>query len=288
MFIVTGASGRLGRLTVQHLRERVDAAKIVAVTRTPAEAADLGVTVRPGDFDDPASLKQAFAGAERVLIISTGALGRRVRQHTAAITAAAEAGAAVLYTSMTRAGEPGNPLALIPEHRETERFLAGAGTPFTILRNAVYMDMLALTLPLREIVDTGVLVGRHGTGFVSYVTREDLAAATAALLAGGGHDGQILELSGPQALDHAGIAAALAAATGRPVRYDPSADEDREALLRRLPPEVRARGAEAAVEAGLQFWRTAAAGWFDVHTHHIPRLTGRPSTTLTEFLATTF
>ena len=288
MFIVTGASGRLGRLTVQHLRARVDAARIVAVTRTPDRAADLGVTVRTGDFDDPASLQQAFAGAERVLIVSTGALGHRVRQHTAAISAAAGAGAAVLYTSMTRAGEPGNPLALIPEHRETERLLAGAGTPFTILRNAIYMDMLALTLPLREIVDTGVLVGRHGTGFVSYVTREDLAAATAALLAGGGHDGQILELSGPQALDHAGIAAALAAATGRPIRYDPSADEDREALLRRLPPEVRAHGAEAAVEAGLQFWRTAAAGWFDVHTHHIPRLTGRPSTTLTEFLATTF
>lgn len=284
MFVVTGASGQLGRRIVSHLREHVDAAKIIALSRTPETLADLGVRAHHGDLDQPAALLPHFDGAERVLVVATSAVGRRTAQHANAIKAAQQAGAGgLLYTSMIRAGDPGNTSPILFEHRETEHLLQDSGLPFTVLRNGVYMDMLALLLPLRTALDTGVLPGTLGTGRVAYVTRDDLAAASAAVLAQGGHDGQLLDLTGPQALDHNGIAAALAEASGRPVRHDPSADEPAESFLARLPAEARAN--PEALRSGELFWRSATDGWLDVLTHHIPRLTGRPSTTLAEFLA---
>ncbi|MCK2244317.1 MULTISPECIES: NAD(P)H-binding protein [unclassified Crossiella] len=285
MHVVTGASGQLGRRIVTHLREHVDAGKIIALSRTPDKLADLGVQAHYGDLDQPESLLPHFGGAERVLVVATDAVGRRTAQHANAITAAQQAGVGgFLYTSMIRAGEPGNASPILFEHRETEQLLLNSGLPFTLLRNGIYMDMLQLLLPLREAVDTGVLPGTLGSGHIAYVTRDDLAAAGAAVLATGGHDGQILDLTGPQPLDHAGIAAALAEATGRPVRHDPTVDEPLESFATRLPPP--ARDNPDALRAGEMFWRSAVDGWADVFTHHIPRLTGRPGTTLAEFLRT--
>ncbi|MEU1820821.1 SDR family oxidoreductase [Streptomyces abikoensis] len=280
MFVVTGASGKLGRLAVQHLIERVDASRVVALTRTPEKIADLGVRVRAADFGDPDSLVSAFDGAERVLIISTDAMGQRVQQHTNAINAAAKAGVGhVLYTSLTRADEPGNPLVLVPEHRETERVLAQSGLEFTVLRNNIYPDMLLMLAPLNEAVRTGVLEGANGEGHVSYITRSDCAAAAAAVLAEGGHTGQFLEITGPEAVDYAGIAAALGEATGRAVRFEKQTKEEAAAAF-------AARGVEPAmIAAATQFWGSVSEGWLDVTTHAVERLTGRRPASLAEFFA---
>ena len=99
MIIVTGATGQLGRAIVEQLVERVPAGEVGASVRDPAKAADLtalGVRVRRGDFADPASLAQAFAGATQVLVVSSNAAaygGDTLAQHRAAIDAARAAGA---------------------------------------------------------------------------------------------------------------------------------------------------------------------------------------------------
>src|ERR1700712_2174754 len=104
--IITGASGHLGRRTAEILLETegVDAADVVLITRDPSKLEDLaarGATVRAGDFDDASSLPDAFAGATRVLVISTDAVGARVAQHQRAIDAAKAAGATLIaYTSI--------------------------------------------------------------------------------------------------------------------------------------------------------------------------------------------
>ena len=91
-YAVTGASGRLGRLTVQELLAcGVPAHDIAAIVRSPAKTADLaerGVQVREGDYSRLDTLSAALAEVERVLLVSGSEPGERVLQHTNVIDAA--------------------------------------------------------------------------------------------------------------------------------------------------------------------------------------------------------
>ncbi len=125
--LVTGASGHLGKAVLKHLVEtlNVPAARIVATSRRPEELGDWaarGVTVRKADYDDPAGLAAAFAGVDRLLLISTDALdevGKRLRQHKAAIAAAASAGVKHVVTPpcQTRASL----VSFAPDHADRSR-----------------------------------------------------------------------------------------------------------------------------------------------------------------------
>lgn len=279
--IVSGASGQLGRRTVQLLRERVDASRIVALSRTPEKLADLGVTTRASDFNDPASLRRSFDGAERLLLVSTDDLrpgGHRLKQHTNAIEAAVTAGVGhVLYTSAPRATDPGNDAPITPDHAATEQLLALCGLTYTALRNNLYADLLLQSAP--GAIASGVLAGNSGDGRVGYGVRDDYAAVAAALLAEGGHENETLELTGPESLSAAAVAAILSDLTGRPIRYQPQTDEEARASLQAfgLPAPV------AAIYADLG--RATRDGWFDLTTTLVETLTGRPSTTVETFLA---
>src|SRR5690348_14353489 len=141
--LVTGTSGHLGRLIVEDLLERgTPASDIVATARNVEDVADLaalGVDVRPADYSDPASLKQAFAGVDRAVLVSSSAVGQRVEQHRNVIAAATEAGVELLaYTSILRADTSG--LALAAEHQVTEQLLAESGIPHVLLRNSWYLE----------------------------------------------------------------------------------------------------------------------------------------------------
>lgn len=142
MFVVTGATGQLGRIVVDRLLEMVPASKIVALARDADRAADMaerGVVVRTADYDHPDTLLAAFEGAERVLMISSSAVGRRVPQHLAVIDAAKRAGAkAIGYTSVLHAEQ--SPLGLAAEHRATEQALTASGLDAVILRNGWYSE----------------------------------------------------------------------------------------------------------------------------------------------------
>ena len=139
--VVTGATGQLGRLVIKELAGRVPAERIVGSTRNPADAADLGVEIRHGDFDQPATLRTAFAGADRLLLVSTpsGSNETRARQHIQAIEIAAEVGVGhILYTSITAADT--SKIALARAHRPTEEAIAATGIPYTFLRNNWYLE----------------------------------------------------------------------------------------------------------------------------------------------------
>src|SRR6266516_1220654 len=140
---ITGAAGQLGRLTAQLVLERMPAGDVVLVTRRPDAIADLaaaGAIVRYGDFDEPESLPAAFAGCERLLIISANVLGRRVVQHRAAVAAAAAGVRHVVYTSIVNAGSD-LPLVVSHEHGETERAIRERGLRWTALRNGLYAEL---------------------------------------------------------------------------------------------------------------------------------------------------
>ena len=216
MITVTGVTGKLGRIVLDDLRSRVPADQIVAVARTP-EKVDAGVEVRRGDYDDPASLRTAFAGADVLLLVSSPDVtpGVRPRQHGNAITAAAEAGVGrIVYTSAVHAKD-GPPF--LRDHGATEDLLHASGLPFTILRNTFYEEVL-VNPGLRAAVAAGELLGADKGVPVNFATLRDLALAASAVLTSDGHAGAVHELSGPL-WTVAELAATVADVAGSPVAY---------------------------------------------------------------------
>lgn len=280
--LVTGAAGQLGRRVVELLLE-AQAGPIIATTRTPEKLADLaarGVTVRQADFDKPESLATAFAGAERLLLISTDAFdgaGRRVGQHRNAINAAVAAGVKhVVYTSITRP-EPGSPAAVAPDHYATEQALAASPLDWTSLRNNVYTESLLMSLP--RAVATGQLMAAAGEGGAGYVTREDCARAAAAVLASQRAGRAALDVTGPAIVTHAELAQIASAFTGRPVTYVP------------LPPAALKAGMvagglpEPVASLVVSFDVAIAQGVLAEASSAVKDLTGQAPQSVADFLA---
>jgi NAD(P)H dehydrogenase (quinone) len=273
--VVTGASGHLGRLVVSELLGRgVAAEQIVATTRRVEALDDLaarGVQVRHADFDVPETLAAAFAGAEKVLIVSGTDFGRRVAQHTAAAEAARLAGARlVAYTSAPYADT--TTMQLAAEHAGTEAAIRAAGVPFTFLRNSWYLENYTAQLP--QYLEHGAVFGAAGEGRISGAARADYAAAAAAVLAGEGHEGAVYELGGDSSFSLAELAATVADVSGKPVEYrDLPAEEFRGVLEGAgFPPPVA--GVFADVDVSI------AKGLLFVDSGDLSRLSGRPTTPL--------
>jgi NAD(P)H dehydrogenase (quinone) len=278
--VVTGASGQLGRLVAEQLLDRVPASEVVLVTRRPPVLRDLaerGANVRHGDFDDPATLAEAFAGGTRLLMISTNAIGRRAAQHGAAIAAAAAAGVGhVAYTSVTNP-VPGHPTGIVAdENRETEELLHASGLAWTVLRNAAYAE---LQVPLGALAVTfGKLVSNAGDGRIAPISRQDCAAAAVAVLTTEGHDGMTYEITGPDALTQAEIAALFAEVSGRFVQVVTMPDRKVVRGLLRIgtPKKV----ASAIADLGV----ATREGYFDVVDPAFEALTGAPARSLRDVL----
>ena len=169
----------------------------------------------PATSHDPASLGSAFAGVDRLLLISTDIVGTRLPQHRAAIDAAGAAGVQeVLYTSMLNPSDS-NPIGVTFEHRGTEEHLRASGMAWTFLRNGIYTEMLADAAA--AAIATGMYLSNEGDGGTSHVSRADCAAVAAAALARGGQAGKELDVTGPEALTATERAAVFAELSGKPV-----------------------------------------------------------------------
>lgn len=197
--LVTGASGQFGRLVTAELLAR-GASNVTAGSRDPAKAAAAGLKTARVDFDEPASLDAAFAGVERLLLVSTDALdgaGTRLRQHLAAVAAAKRAGVRhIVYTSMPTPTAD-HPVFFAPDHLGTETAIRESGIPFTILRNNWYFENSFLGIP--SAIASGALYTAAGSGGLAHIARADLAAAAAgALLTETGS--ATYDLGGPEAM----------------------------------------------------------------------------------------
>ena len=230
--VVTGATGQLGHLIVEHLINRgVAPAEITAVGRNTARLADLaatGVATAVIDYTDPASLAAAFTGADVLMLVSGSEVGQRVAQHTNAITAAAAAGVGrIVYTSAPKADT--SALILAPEHKATEEALRASGVPFTILRNGWYTENYAAAV--QQAREMGVYLTSAGDGRVASASRTDYAEAAAVVLTTPGHENAIYELAGDVAWTGTDMAVALAEVVGRPVVFTAVSPEEHTAIL---------------------------------------------------------
>jgi NAD(P)H dehydrogenase (quinone) len=279
---VTGASGQLGRRVVELLLES-NAGKVVAVTRTPEKLADLagrGVEVRQGDFDYPEQLERAFAGVDRVLIVSTDAMGRpggRHAHHADAVKAAENAGVThAVYTSYI-GPRPTTYISVSNDHFQTELAIAQSRMTWTFLRNNMYTDMLLWGLP--QAIATGQLFTATGGGGRSYVTREDCARAAVGALLSDFEGHRILEVTGPAAVTQDEIAAIASEIAGRPVKHVPLSSEDlKKGMIEAGTPEMYA-------DVMLEFDTATAQGYLAVVTPAMKDLTGREATSVREYLS---
>ena len=275
---VTGATGQLGKLVIRELLRTTDPGAVVAVVRDPAKAADLattGVVVRQAAYTDRQALREAFAGVDALLFISSSETGRRVEQHRNVIDAAVAAGVGrVVYTSAPKATT--SRLVLAPDHKFTEEFLASSGLPFTILRDNWYTEnYLGLIETVRQ---TGTLVAAAGAGRVASASRADFAAAAATVLIQDGHDGQVYELGGDHAWDYTELADALAEVVDAPVTYRSVDVPTLVGILQQTGMDEQTAGFVARMDDDI------AHGVLAETTGELSKLIGRPTTPLLDGL----
>lgn len=279
MIVVTGATGKLGRLVVEGLLKKVPARQIVAAVRSPEKAEDLatrGVALRRADYSRPEALAGALAGAEKVLLVSSSEVGRRVAQHAAVVEAAARAGVRLLaYTSVLRAES--SRLALAAEHKATEAVIRASGLPWVLLRNGWYLENY--TENLAPALQHGALVGCAGNGRIAAAARADYAEAAVAALTQPGHEGRTYELAGDRPFTMAELAAEVSRQAGEPIAYRDLPPEQHKAVL------VGAGVPEAYAELLVDSDLGVARGELDDATGDLRRLIGRPTTPLADAVA---
>jgi NAD(P)H dehydrogenase (quinone) len=275
--VVAGASGNLGRLTAQLLPD----ARLV--TRNPDGIS--GADVRRGDYGDSESLKRAFEGGTRLLMISASAAGDHdpVPLHENAIAAAREAGIQhVVFTSFANPS-PDNPAFPGRPNRESEAALKGSGLTYTILRNAIYADFRALMA--RHYVETGRWTTNMGAGRHAFIWRADCATAAAAALTTDGHENETYEVTGPELIGTRDFVELVEEASGARVEVDQVDDESYDRYHR----ELLAAGVVPPV--GEYHWTTGKGireGHMSQLTPAFEKLTGRRPRGMRELLMEAF
>ena len=274
---VSGASGHLGRAVVSELLERPGGHEVVAITRTP-ETVSGPASGRFGDYNRPESLREAYAGLDRLLIITTvdPEPGMRGAQNVAAIDAAVRASVKhIVFMSAVGTRQEEEPALGASFWRGEQRLIATAPA-WTILRMNFYAE--ALVQQAQASLDQGVLTGL-AENRVAFVARGDVAAAAAGILIGEGHTGAIYNATGPESPSGAERAAVFAEITGRPLAFLVITDEQLRAGLTQagLPVEV--------VNTVISIQASFAAGAFDIVTGDVERLGGRPPKPLRDVLA---
>ncbi|MDD4993527.1 MAG: SDR family oxidoreductase [Paludibacter sp.] len=273
---VTGATGQLGRLVVEKLKEKVSADSLVALVRTPEKAADLGVEARVFDYTKPESLVASLAGIDKLLLISGNEIGQRLPQHKAVIEAAKEAGVKqIIYTSILHADT--SSLGLAGEHLGTEVAIKASGLTYTILRNGWYTENY--TGSAKGAIGAGAFIGCAGDGKISSAARIDFAEAAAVVLASEGHENKIYELAGDTAYTLTELAAEISRQTDKTIPYNNLTETQYADILKSfgLPEGLANMLADSDIGA-------SKGGLFD-DRKQLSALIGRPTTPLATVLA---
>lgn len=277
--LVTGATGKFGTKVVETLLKTVPASQLAVSVRNPEKAEELrarGVEVRQGDFDHPETLDAAFAGVDRLLLVSAdGDNETRIRQHANAVAAAERAGVGfIAYTSLAKAQESTNLFA--PTHQATEEAILKTGIPYSFLRNNWYLENEISSIQ-------GVLAGAPWVtsaenGKVGWALQEDYAEAAAAVLSGDGHENTIYELSG-KVLTQEEIAAALGIVLGKEVTVQQVDDATYADIMQ------DAGVPDFVVPILVEIQRSIRVGSLDVESNDFEKILGRPATPINEALS---
>lgn len=276
--LVTGATGKFGTMVVKKLLETVPASDLAVSVRKPEKAEwlkALGVDVRHGDFDVPETLDKAFAGVDRLLIISAdGDNETRIRQHTDAVAAAERAQVKfIAYTSLANAKE--STMFLAPPHQAAEEAILNTGIPYCFLRNNWYLENEIGSI--QGAMAGAPIVTAAGSGRAGWALKQDYAEAAASVLTGEGHENKIYELSG-KLLTHEELATAIGTVLGKEVLVQQVDDNG-------YAENMKAAGVpEFIIPFLVNVQRGIKDGALEVESNDFEKLLGRPATPVHEAL----
>lgn len=281
MILVTGATGNLGKATVEFLVKKVPAKDIAVLVRDAGKASDLkalGVDVRIGNYRDKDSLVQAFQGIEKLLLISSSDLDDRLAQHKRVVDAAKEAGVKhILYTGVSMQNLENSALKpFMGVHFDTEKYILDSGLTYTFLRDNLYADVIPVFVG-EQVLETGINLPA-GNGRVPYTLRTEMAEAFANVLSSAGHENKVYEISNVESYSYQDVADALSAHTGKNVAYNAvSAADFSKALSEAGVPEDM-------IGFSLGFATATKDGDFDIPNTHLEQLLGRKPSSLDQFI----
>ena len=274
---ITGATGQLGQLVVQKLKDKNPDAKLVALVRNPDKAKPLGIEAKAFDYEQPEALPKALEDIDRLVFISGSEIGKRETQHKNVINAAKQAQVKqIAYTSLLHADT--SSMILAPEHLATEKMLQYSGIPHTILRNGWYTENY--TAGLKQAVEQGAIIGSAGDGKISSATREDYAEAIAETIINDDHTGKTYELAGDQTFTMQDLAAEVSKQTGKNIEFVNLPEAEYAQKLQ----EIGLPEGMAKAFASLDY----SASKNDLHDEsgELARLINRPTTSLSQAVKT--
>lgn len=289
MIFITGATGQLGKLTIDFLLKKGFAAnQITALARSSEKAKELeakGINIKIGDYDDYESLKAAFTGVEKLLLISSSEMTKsRAVQHINAINAAKECGVKhIIFTGyMRKVEDPNSPLwFLVKDIIDTEKYLKESGIAYTLFENGYYLDMM-MDYVGQNILETKTIFVPTKNGKINFVLRKDIAEGLANVLTTSGHENKSYHIGSEKAVSFGEIAQVITDITGIPIQYvSPEPEVYTKTLIQHGVPEMWAKVYTAFAVA-------FADNIMNIDTADLSNILGRKPITVNEFLQNHF
>ena len=267
--LITGAAGTVGSALVTALQ--ATDTTVHAMSRKPRDIP--GAMTVIADLHDPASLEAALTGVTGVFLNSPSTPDAADLQIRFADIAKAAGVQRVVLLSQY-AADLDSPVRFLRWHAEVEQHLRDLDFELTVLRPNLYFQSLLAFAP--SAAQTGVLAAPIKDAGVSTIDTRDIADVAATVLTKSGHAGATYTLTGPRAVTHAEITAALSNASGRDITFAPVAPEQFAGALKGLMPPWQLEG---LLEDYAHYDRGEASA---VHTS-VPDLLGRPARSIEDF-----
>jgi uncharacterized protein YbjT (DUF2867 family) len=215
MILLTGATGTVGRATAAALTAAGVPFRVAA--RTPLKAEALGMAAVEMDWDRPETLGAAFAGADKLFLL-TPVSERQAEYVAAAALAAKQQGIRhiVRLSVIDAEVEPGYAMGRV--HRAGERSIEASGIPWTFLRAGSFAQNFVNYYGVDPYKSVPVYLP-HGPGGASWVDARDVGEVAAKALTESGHEGKAYVLTGGEAVATADAIALLGEALGRQYEY---------------------------------------------------------------------
>jgi uncharacterized protein YbjT (DUF2867 family) len=274
--VVTGSTGNIGSRVVLDLTAR-RRYKIIAFVRDLQKAQHLTqarARLRRGTFEDSASIREAFAGADTVVLNTTGET--LADQAITAIRGAREVGVRKIVRISSGKATIDGPTESTRQHAHADEVLRASGLAFVILRNHTFMQNLLFAVG--TLRDDGKLYSGTGSAKFGFIDVRDIAEAAESAAVNDTWNGQTLDLTGPAALDYGEVAAAIGRELGREITYVPvtpaAAGE-----------AARMHGATAwDARAITEFALASSNGWGNYTTDSVAKLTGHAPRSIKDFI----